>query len=109
MQLEFTLNETWLIDFACKDADGVALSLAGGALGFKVGAPAILSLSSPSTGIVISNADLGLATISVTPAAQAAAGLAAGVYPFEIRATLSDTNVTTQAEGSLVVLPTLFV
>jgi hypothetical protein len=107
--LEFVLGETWVIDFALDDAADAALDLTGGTVKFRLSRRGVLLLELTSSTADVSfdsPPTLGTGTITVEPADQAA--LVPAVYDYEVRATLADGSVTTQASGSLAVSRTLF-
>jgi hypothetical protein len=96
--MAFALGETWVIEAALTDADAAALDLTGGTVSFRMGA-----IEKAAT---VLDAVAGTTRTTITAADQA--DIAAGVYPYEIRATLPGPVVTTQVVGDITVQPTLF-
>lgn len=106
--LEFVLGETWEIPFELNDASGDDLDLTAGSVKFRLSRRGVLQLELTTAGgdISVESPSMGNGSISVSPDDQL--NLYPGVFDFEIRATLSDGRVTTQAYGSLTLLRTLF-
>ncbi len=108
--LQFTLGETWVVDFALNDAAGADLDLTGATVAFRLfrRKVRVLQLTSAGSEIVLdaSSPPTGNGTLTVAPIDQA--GLVAAVYDYEVRATLADGSVTTQAFGALTLADTLF-
>lgn len=97
--LTFDLGEDWVISITCNMADGVTvLDLTGAAIALVVGTFAAPVLTSTGS---ISAPTAGRALFRVSPAQQSSAPIAAGVYQYTIRATLSDGTLSDQAYGVL--------
>lgn len=98
----FYAGNTWVIDAAMHDAAGGPLDLTGAVVEWRLflHGTKMASLTG-SNGIVITDAAKGLCRITF-PAAQSAA-LGVGNYTDEVRVTLPDATVCTQAVGAIVV------
>lgn len=107
--LNFRLGETWVIAITCEDAGGTPLALAGADVRFRLATPALSLVLDLAVGSGVSlGTGAGMATITVTPAMQVAAGVTARLHSYEIRAELADGTVSDQAFGSLNVRASLF-
>lgn len=96
--MEFVLGETWVIEATLTDAAGEPLVLEDATVAFRMGV-----LETVAT---VLDANAGTTRTTIAPADQS--DVAAGVYPYEIRATLTGGVVTTQVVGDITVQPTLF-
>lgn len=96
------LGDTWTLDAALHDIDGGALDLSGADINWNLQDRnrTIVAALTIDDGIEIANAIGGLCRITVPPAKTAT--LAEATYNDEIRVTLSDGTVSTQAVGSIV-------
>ena len=97
----------WYINFSYKDDAGVAINLTGYSAAMQLrsepeSATAVLSLSSPSSGIVITGAT-GLIAVHAT-AAQTGA-IITGTYYYDLEITSGSGIVTRLIQGQIVVSP----
>ena len=97
---------TWEITFTYKDSEGAPINLTGYSAALQLrtsydAASAALSLSSPSSGIVLGGA---LGTIAVTASASQTGALVAGEYVYDLEITLSS-KVTRLVQGRITVTP----
>lgn len=108
--LTFVLGEDWEIAFALNDAAGADLDITGGEVAFRLSRRRVeaMLLTTAGSDISIESPSIGLGSIAVTPPDQSAAGIYAAVWDYEVRATLADGRVTTQAFGQITVEPSLF-
>jgi hypothetical protein len=114
--LTFHIDETWQIAFSAFDSTGIPMPLPLGSVSaFRIATldtpPVILIDCSSETGdgsVVITDPVHGLGAITIPPALQTAANIAAGVYRYEWRVETT-ALVSIQAEGRLTVMPSLFV
>jgi hypothetical protein len=101
----FALAETWEIDLACVDPNGVPVDLNGGAVEFRLATATTLILD-----LRLTAGDSGFATgkasMIIAPADQAS--IASGNYLYEARAVLSTGQVYDQLYGSIFARPSLF-
>jgi hypothetical protein len=107
----FRLGETWVMDATCHDSLGNALGLSGAAIKWRLSLNGAEAMDAAvGSGIAtVNGGTAGEILITITPAMQIAAGLAAGYYRHQCRVTLSDgVTVTDQFAGSFKVLPSLF-
>jgi hypothetical protein len=96
-------GDTWELDASLHDTSGAALNLADAdevEWNLRDSARRIVAALRLSNGVEITNAAGGLCRITLSPARTAA--LAEATYADEIRVTLSDGTVSTQAVGSIV-------
>lgn len=97
--LEFDLGETWGIEVACFEADGVTpLPIAGATPKLRMASGGRLALD--VDGEVV-DAELGVVRFIVPPGDQAE--MTAGVHTFTVRVVLGDGRVSDQAHGSIAV------
>ena len=97
----------WYINFSYKDSAGVAINLTGYTAALQLrsepsDATAVLSLSSPSSGIAITGAT-GLIAVHAT-AVQTAA-IQEGIYYYDLEITSGAGIVTRLIQGQIVVSP----
>jgi hypothetical protein len=96
-------GDTWELDASLHDADGAAINLANAdeiEWNLRTGGKVIVAALRLSNGVEITNAAGGLCRITVLPARTNA--LSEGTYTDEIRVTMSDGTVSTQAVGEIV-------
>lgn len=114
LDLTFKIGENWRILFVAHNEDDTIMTLDGGAdVRFRLtaatsedGEPAIENVV--GDGVTITNASAGAARIDVTAGDQVAAELTPEVaYFYEIQVT-KDGEVSSQAEGRLIVQASLF-
>ena len=107
--ISLDLQETWIINIACTDDQGAPLDLTNGDVRFRMddGGVAVFDLNT-STGVVITNPSGGLASVTITPAAQIAIPIAVDQYQYEFQAVLANGVVSDQVYGALNVTPSLF-
>jgi hypothetical protein len=97
----------WVINFTYQDSAGAAINLTGYTAALQLrseaaSTTAVLSLSSPSSGITITGAT-GLVAVRAT-AAQTGA-IAGGVYVYDLEITSSTGVVTRLVQGQINVSP----
>jgi hypothetical protein len=102
--LEFYNGETWIINYQLNDGDDTDLDLTGGTISWKLTNANGTNLMTRTIGdgITLTEPTTGLCQLTVTPAMQTTAGVAANnVYGWELRAVLTTGLITVQADGSL--------
>ena len=100
-------GDTYIEDLAVKDSAGAALDITGGKLYFTAKTSynvadesASVALTSPSTGITITDAANGLARMIIT-AAQSATLTGGQTYVYDIQFKDVNGNITTLDSGSM--------
>jgi hypothetical protein len=109
--LQFHIANHWKILFTAHNADGSVLPLdAGVEVNFRLNSGStILFTKSIGSGIVVTDAANGKATITISPGDQTANGIVKNKsYLYEIQLITPEPVVSTQADGALKVLPSLF-
>lgn len=106
--LEFLLGETWSIGFELNDAAGEDLDLTSATVKFRLFRNRVrqLAFSTPGAEISVDSPSNGNGTIRIPPSAQV--DLVPAVYEYEVRVTLQDGQVSTQAFGALTLARSLF-
>ena len=97
----------WFINFTYEDSTGTPINLTGYTAALQVRSDAssptaVLSLSSPSSGITITGAT-GL--VAVTASAAQTGAIDAGTYVYDLEITSSTGVVTRLVQGQIVVSP----
>jgi hypothetical protein len=101
---EFTLGNTWEIDFELNDAAGEDLDVTGGEVEFilALDGEIVVRLSSADDEVDLDSPAGGIGSVAVTPEDQS--GLAPACYNYEVFVTLFDQRTTTQAFGKITAL-----
>lgn len=108
--LEFHIDEDWLIDLSLEDGDGDPIDLSGSpTLRFRLStlAGTTVMTRTEADGITVTSGTDGECTLWVTPAHQTSASVTASTrYQWELRSVASGVT-SVQARGHLTVLPSL--
>lgn len=105
---EIHLGETWVFTGTARDSAGAPLNIAGATIDFRLAKDTVLLVNTSTTdgGVTIKSNLLGTYEVIVPPKAQLA--FTSGPAQYETRITLSNSVVTIQSTGRIMILPSLF-
>lgn len=102
----------WIWNLTATDGDGTVIDITGATIKFRIASLAGTTVDTRQTGgsgVSIVSGSAGTYTVTVTPANQTTASIAASTnYKYEIQITTSGGTIYDQMEGILKVEPTLF-
>jgi hypothetical protein len=112
--LTFVKGKTWKLDLTALDGDGDIIDLTSATIKFRISTNSatpttVDTRQTGGSGISLVTATLGTYTVTVTPAQQTSASIAASTaYRYEVEITDQNSVVYDQLYGQLKVEPSLF-
>lgn len=107
--VEWKVGETWRILLVAHDSCGLILNITGAQVKWRFALDGeVIDELTVGDGIVIVNGAAGTATITLTPADQAALNVQPAFYTHECQVIMPDGTKTDQFAGVLQALPSLF-
>jgi hypothetical protein len=111
IDVDFVYTEDWTFAFTVEDGDGTPIDITGSQLRFRLADldGTVLMTRAEGDGFIVTSGTDGECMLRITPTNQTDAGvIPSSRYLWEFRCITSGNLVLTQANGHLVVQPSLF-